>query len=516
MLALTDAIRYVCGSELIRGEANDMADYYTFLARKIQETNDDPAKRREVVYDAARLALRWQVQGQWPRLSTIEANRQVSELEEAIARLEANTAGPGVLGNREPGNAAAALEAKGQSHNPSEEDDVEEPHPQPRAPPGPKAVAGSLGALGNGGPDNAAAGFKIDAPSTFEESHPQPTSAALAGLEAVARSLGGPGEREPHDAAAGSKASWQSRDGPGQAPEPESEDVPRPRAPPSAELAGPKAVMGSLGGRGNGGPGHAPASFNASRQSRNAPIESRAADVPGTFRGAEPPDPFSAKPPGSEAAVKLGGRGNREPRKAAARFTASRQSRKEDDGPDTVEEPTELPWAEPADVEVEAAGPSGHKREPGKAVASFKASRQRRYVSIDGATTKSDFVFTQPESGEDDTSEDNPPPWHSAPTGSRELVLVRDRARSSTYVVNPVDFVNPDVTYVGQPRARMVLLGLTVAFQLAVAALAVAAFYVVMWGRHNPVQTAGEMLLSHGQTPSVKPAAPTDQGNRVK
>ncbi len=38
-----------------------MVDFYSALARKIQQVQDDPARMREVVYEAARLALRWQV-----------------------------------------------------------------------------------------------------------------------------------------------------------------------------------------------------------------------------------------------------------------------------------------------------------------------------------------------------------------------------------------------------------------------------------------------------------------------
>jgi hypothetical protein len=51
-----------------------MPDYCTALAQKIQETRDDPVKIRAVVYEAARLALRWQVEEQWPTLSTIQSN----------------------------------------------------------------------------------------------------------------------------------------------------------------------------------------------------------------------------------------------------------------------------------------------------------------------------------------------------------------------------------------------------------------------------------------------------------
>ena len=72
-----------------------MADYYATLARKIREISDDPAKMREVVYETARLALRWQVQFEWPRLSITQSDCHINELEKAIARLRADTAGPG-------------------------------------------------------------------------------------------------------------------------------------------------------------------------------------------------------------------------------------------------------------------------------------------------------------------------------------------------------------------------------------------------------------------------------------
>jgi hypothetical protein len=72
-----------------------MPDYYTVLAQKIQETRDDPVKMREVVYEAARLALKWQVQEQWPSLSIVQSKSHIRELEDAIARLEADAAGPG-------------------------------------------------------------------------------------------------------------------------------------------------------------------------------------------------------------------------------------------------------------------------------------------------------------------------------------------------------------------------------------------------------------------------------------
>jgi hypothetical protein len=114
-----------------------MPDYYTVLAQKIQETRDDPVKIRNVVYEAARLALRWQVQEHWPGLSIIQSKSHIRELEDAIARLEADAAGPGGRDSREP--AAAGLKASRLSRDApveSEEDDapnvVAETHPQPR------------------------------------------------------------------------------------------------------------------------------------------------------------------------------------------------------------------------------------------------------------------------------------------------------------------------------------------------------------------------------------------------
>jgi hypothetical protein len=75
-----------------------MPDYYAVLDRKIQEANSDPAKVREVVYEAARLALRSPLHEQWPHLSIFESKRHLIELEDAIARMEANA----TSGSRRP------------------------------------------------------------------------------------------------------------------------------------------------------------------------------------------------------------------------------------------------------------------------------------------------------------------------------------------------------------------------------------------------------------------------------
>jgi hypothetical protein len=145
------------------------------------------------VYEAARLALRWQVQGQRPQLSTVQAKGEVSELEAAIARLEAEAAGSGGVDTGEQGMAA--------------HDAVEEFQPQPSDPASKLedrgAMAGNLGGPGDCEPGEAPARLNTcqqsqntpiepedcHAPGTVEKMHPQPASAALAGLEAVARSL---------------------------------------------------------------------------------------------------------------------------------------------------------------------------------------------------------------------------------------------------------------------------------------------------------------------------------------
>jgi hypothetical protein len=66
-----------------------MVDFYSALARKLQQVQDDPARVREVVYEAARLALRWQVAERGSLSNLADSRRLKTDLEEAIARLEA-------------------------------------------------------------------------------------------------------------------------------------------------------------------------------------------------------------------------------------------------------------------------------------------------------------------------------------------------------------------------------------------------------------------------------------------
>ena len=98
--------------------------------------------------------------------------------------------------------------------------------------------------------------------------------------------------------------------------------------------------------------------------------------------------------------------------------------------------------------------------------------------------------------------------------GSRKLNLVPIRR---AYLVNPADFVNPDLTrrlpVASHSGARMAGSGLMIAFQLAVATLAVAAFYVAMWGRDSP--TVKETLTAAAKSSSARPTGPPNGSNAV-
>jgi hypothetical protein len=104
-----------------------------------------------------------------------------------------------------------------------------------------------------------------------------------------------------------------------------------------------------------------------------------------------------------------------------------------------------------------------------------------------------------------------------ARAAARQPIKIAERAKRPSYLVNPADFVNPNATSRAQPAPRkpVVMSGLKVIFQLAVAAVAVAALYFAVWGRNGPVQTAGEIQLAGAGIPRIQtapaPEPPADE-----
>jgi hypothetical protein len=85
-----------------------MADYYSLLERMIKEALDDPARVRQVVYEATRLALKREVLLQQPPITIQEGRRLLNDLEDAIARCEADFAESG----RQKSNSSRAHETR--------------------------------------------------------------------------------------------------------------------------------------------------------------------------------------------------------------------------------------------------------------------------------------------------------------------------------------------------------------------------------------------------------------------
>jgi hypothetical protein len=113
-----------------------MVDFYSALARKIQQVQDDPARMREVVYEAARLALRWQVAERGSLSKLGDSRRLKVELEEAITRLEAE-ATAGTSGGTEVGDGAGRVTgAAGDAPAEPEEPRATQFSAKPEKPPG--------------------------------------------------------------------------------------------------------------------------------------------------------------------------------------------------------------------------------------------------------------------------------------------------------------------------------------------------------------------------------------------
>ena len=70
-----------------------MADYYSFLAQKISEAEDDPVKLRQFIYEAAGFALKRHINASFPDLSWEEGDRMLADFAAAVDRLERENGG---------------------------------------------------------------------------------------------------------------------------------------------------------------------------------------------------------------------------------------------------------------------------------------------------------------------------------------------------------------------------------------------------------------------------------------
>jgi hypothetical protein len=96
-----------------------MNDYDAVLTRMILEAKNDPARMREIVYEAARLTLRRQINLHKPPLSSGESKRKRIELDDAIARVESNIANADRQPVPQPPNSVTVVNC---SHSPAEQD----------------------------------------------------------------------------------------------------------------------------------------------------------------------------------------------------------------------------------------------------------------------------------------------------------------------------------------------------------------------------------------------------------
>jgi hypothetical protein len=459
----SQSVKVLQGADIICGEAGWHGRLLRELGANITGVADDPGKMREVVYEAARLALRWQVQDQRPNLSIIQAQRQISELEEAIARLEADTLGP-------PGM-------------------VEEPFLEPQQPPsaelvGLEAVARSLGGRGNTEPGKAANQSEDDdARERVEGSGRQPLDPRR---QAVTRSVEG---CRLHAAAVRSEESRQVRKE-NNAPEARQKPSPQPWNQPETEPSKLAPVLAS-GQSDKSGPKRAAKIIETSRR---ALVEVEEND---NLR--QPLEPSQAEPAEAEGnrAQPLG-----QAQPAISYDNEARQSRHKEipdqpssqpqqpadarrqDGQTQIEFGDDDPLEPlPCLTQVEPADGSrkGYREESGGAGASLEASRRSPYGPVEPDNNSLEIVEEQ-----------------VALMSSQQQLLVPDPVRRQTYLVNPADFVSPEVTYrispAPQSRTRVAVFGLIIASQLAIATLSGAAFYVAMEVRNSPVQTAKETL----------------------
>src|SRR5579871_2534522 len=102
-----------------------MADYYPLIARAVAGLDRNSGDARRTVYERARAALVAQLRGVTPALNESDVTRERLALEEAIRKVEAESA-------RQPAKSSEA--AKGKTPDPPRWDEPEE-EPEPPPPP---------------------------------------------------------------------------------------------------------------------------------------------------------------------------------------------------------------------------------------------------------------------------------------------------------------------------------------------------------------------------------------------
>jgi hypothetical protein len=437
-----------CRSAKLGAGGADMADYYSLLERKIKETMDDPAKGRQVVYEAARLALKRQVLLQQPPIAVRETWRLMNDLEDAIARCEADWEGSGRRKSTGP--------KRRHDHDDGEGEADEAPARRNRAAREDRTAGGTHARRANG--------RSAFAESEEDEAHTRPTqdrrmrSDPRSGLRNTDRD-----DRHPVNL------------------DEEDEAVPR------ANRAAPERQRATDARRANG----RYASVESEEdEARTTPTSSRRmrSDPRSGFRTTDHDDrgPINL----DEDDEARTNRATRDRRNAGATY-GSRAS-----GRSPVAESEDEADARPTYERRMRSDPDSVER--------LRVDHHDRATNPDGDSGSAPV--------EPDVEE--PRPRNRFRDPSRELVLVPSR---STYVVRPDDFPpSTDIIYEAPPDpvkvfGPMLWSGARVVFQVVVAVLAAAAFYVTVWQRNlgQPAQNApATMAQDKGRPGNPSNAAP--------
>ncbi len=382
-----------------------MPDYYTILAQKISEAEDDPAKLRELVYAAARLALKRHV-NLYPAASLQQGKQLLRDLETAISRLE---------------------EDAEQTSARAEQDPVQ---------------------------DDTQAFFETRA-STTDATPPAPEFDFRAAFEGR-----------------NSDASEEDGDDNDGSAEHSADDVPAAASKPQPE----KEISFT---------------HRSTRQERSTDAprrEERRAHA--NRRGAEPDQASSRRPD-----RRFGGARNDEPRQVegirdAARRKVDRSEVDEEDDAQPVDEP---------------------RRVEGVHDAAWRRIDRSEVDEEDAQPAMMEHRHRMRSRSVDEFDDDEPRP--------RELVLLPTQGgganRGSVYVMRPQRPAARANDYYRDPPqpapllGRTMLIGMAVAFQVAVVILAAAAFYVAVTGR-NGSNSAGQQNVAQTRN---EPRAPATASN---